>query len=1835
MRRSLLILAGVSALLGAVLTSGCGPGLIALGGGGTGTWFGLSGGDDEKKKKKDPPPPTTNVAPAVIVTGVSRGDSPISVSYTLLDANADPCSVEVQYSTGGAFQPCFAGAGGDGTTGLSSSASGVAHSFSWEFVADFGGPQHTSNVTVRVRANDGTLTGNWNELANLNVGNDAPTISNIQFTNYNGTLLFTFEVADENSDAASFELAYSIDQGQSFVPIDIDPISTGYELIGNPPTNLPTSPGGSAAQVIWNSNIQLLDYVGQMQLLFVPRDHPTGYADPTEGPGIVDGPYLLDNSINNPPVVSIITDLDGQLFVGKVPFQVALSDDEQDPAAVIVQYSIDNGVNWDPATLVNQFQPGVAGPFQTTVNPQVFDVVWDALADMNAPIGTYVNDFSNVLLLVVPADGSAGTPVVSSAFDVRGNTAPLVAGVSVLQDSGNIPIVITLQDSSADPCSLLLEYSTDGNSYTTLPTSSILFGDPDDMPSSSIGFASALVWDSTATFPNQNQATVFLRVTATDHPPSAPPILPAVIGAADLTGVAYVSLAFPVINDPSGTDPVNINIYTTDDQTPPNLTPTPVVTVKPDPTTPGIVYFDREITPSFALMQDTLWKILDSGPAWGTLETIAGGTLVHATGSVELNASVTTNDTIVIHDGLNEPVTFEFWDGGALGVDTVPILIAGMTTAEEFAQALAAAINGNTSVRIVATHQTGTGLINLQHEIACRLGNAGSADPGRGNAVDISSPQAIIASVTQMNGGAGTQRVRYVAPAVDPGKGFVDLICEIDHPSFWQTVRRAYRLYFGDPVGSVSITATNPNGATSVLVNGVVEFTGAVTPTTAPQHLTWEVVGGAVNGTISQTGRYQAPATHPTPNTITIRAFSVDPAIQPGTATLTIIPEPTSISVSAAQTGPLTLGQTRQYSSTVFPLTPAPGAPQNVDWRVVWNGTPWGGGNSNVGTITTSGFYTAPATLPNPPTVIIQAVSQVKPTVIGSYPQDLVAPAPTSFALSPSNVILFAGSAGQQFTPISFVPTNANQSVTWELSASVGTLSNGYYTPPATVPTQTQVTVTARSTADTLVTASALVTINTAASVIPGSITVTPASGLTYSAGVPIQFSHVVGPAGAPQSVQWSKVSGSNGSVSSTGLFTPTATTVDADVTLRCEATGHPTVFQLIDIVVTGDGRNWVDVNSVTMSRGSPNMVWDSFNDRLWMIGGHSPGTTTSAHDRTPLTLDTGPFTLGVGAPIGGITYGGTEPNTIAAAFDSHNKRIIAILGKGVGTQVEVWQADVQQTTPTWTQISYGSGGEAPTLGSGITYHCWFDEVLAEVHLMFNVGIIYRFDCGMVSPTKDQWKTRQFTSSTGNGPAVVELCGHSYDPTTRTHWFVGPANGTGSATMRVSKITSPVWSWSALSNSGGAAIPAIGIANPAVLFHANHLHVYSGKRVDTDAFLNTLYDVNVTSGTNAGWSIVAQGSEERPQPRGDAGFIEMPSNGFLLYGGEVGKGAFGDFWEFTLGQTNPAVFVPLDAENMRPQGRRDAAGVMANGFGYFYGGMCDHGPSADLWRMEWDGSKNSAVWTRLSPAGVRPPPLWGATMTYNPDMDLIFMLGGDRSDSTTPDLISTLYTYNPNSNVWTQVAAPGSSPGARRGAALCYDRDNERIWAFGGEAYSAPSVVKLNDLRYLSLGSGLPGTWTAVSGATGSVPDPRVNATMGWDEVKQRVLVVGGTISSGNTSLLYEYWPVGSATPNHWNSLVVNNGGSAEPIARSGAIWDPDRLRFIHAPATRRLAQAMVMATPGPAFQYLTDPPLGNNGSGSSGLFDDGIQTYYVVFGERNIGGRQVGTNTVRRVEFD
>lgn len=186
----------------------------------------------------------------------------------------------------------------------------------------------------------------------------------------------------------------------------------------------------------------------------------------------------------------------------------------------------------------------------------------------------------------------------------------------------------------------------------------------------------------------------------------------------------------------------------------------------------------------------------------------------------------------------------------------------------------------------------------------------------------------------------------------------------------------------------------------------------------------------------------------------------------PPTAKITVAVQPATASVL--------LGQSQQFQATVT---------GTADATVTWNVNGIAGGNSISGTISPSGLYTAPASIPSPPSATVTAVSQANPKDSGSATvtlQDSVA-----VSVLPSTASVPTGAA-QVFTAA--VSGAAGTGVTWSVNAiaggnaTLGTIiadnsTSAIYTAPIVIPSPASVTVTATSTADTSKSASATVTI--------------------------------------------------------------------------------------------------------------------------------------------------------------------------------------------------------------------------------------------------------------------------------------------------------------------------------------------------------------------------------------------------------------------------------------------------------------------------------------------------------------------------------------------------------------------------------------------------------------------------------------------------------------------------------------------------------------------------------------------------------------------------------------
>jgi len=166
------------------------------------------------------------------------------------------------------------------------------------------------------------------------------------------------------------------------------------------------------------------------------------------------------------------------------------------------------------------------------------------------------------------------------------------------------------------------------------------------------------------------------------------------------------------------------------------------------------------------------------------------------------------------------------------------------------------------------------------------------------------------------------------------------------------------------------------------------------------------------------------------------------------------------------------VGGTQQFTATVE---------NTSNTTVTWQVNAMTGGNATIGTISSSGLYTAPGAVPSSAAVTVTAVSQADATKSASAQVTVTAAAPVSITISPASATVAAGGT-QQFTAT--VENASNTAVTWQVNgvtggnATAGTISSsGLYTAPGAVPSPAAVTITAVSQADATKSASAQVTI--------------------------------------------------------------------------------------------------------------------------------------------------------------------------------------------------------------------------------------------------------------------------------------------------------------------------------------------------------------------------------------------------------------------------------------------------------------------------------------------------------------------------------------------------------------------------------------------------------------------------------------------------------------------------------------------------------------------------------------------------------------------------------------
>jgi len=223
-------------------------------------------------------------------------------------------------------------------------------------------------------------------------------------------------------------------------------------------------------------------------------------------------------------------------------------------------------------------------------------------------------------------------------------------------------------------------------------------------------------------------------------------------------------------------------------------------------------------------------------------------------------------------------------------------------------------------------------------------------------------------------------------------------------------------------ITSVSVSC-NP---TSVQTGQTSQCTATVTGTgNYSSSVTWS----ASAGSIYANGVFTAPATA---GTVTVTATSLQDTTKAGNATVTVtttLPTITSVSVSCNPTS-VQVGQTSQCTATVT-------GTGNYSSAVNWSVAGVQGGNSTVGTISTTGLYTVPSSVPSTNPVTVTATSVANTSESGSATVTVTA----ASSVITGNVMMDGQVVGSNLT---FSALNAD-GTTGSVLASTVTDSSGNY----------------------------------------------------------------------------------------------------------------------------------------------------------------------------------------------------------------------------------------------------------------------------------------------------------------------------------------------------------------------------------------------------------------------------------------------------------------------------------------------------------------------------------------------------------------------------------------------------------------------------------------------------------------------------------------------------------------------------------------------------------------------------------------------------------------------
>ncbi len=636
--------------------------------------------------------------------------------------------------------------------------------------------------------------------------------------------------------------------------------------------------------------------------------------------------------------------------------------------------------------------------------------------------------------------------------------------------------------------------------------------------------------------------------------------------------------------------------------------------------------------------------------------------------------------------------------------------------------------------------------------------------------------------------------------------------------------------------GTVTVTANGAPGPTNVTVT-LIAPTGAVLPSTPTVALSgtqqFSATGAtswtASAGSITSAGLFTAPSKVPTSGSaVTITATG------PGgsTSTTATLSTATPIVVSPA-TATVTLGKTQQFTAT--------GA---AGWTAA------------AGTISGTGLYTAPATMPASSAVTITVVNAAGST--GTASVTLAKPAAV-MAITPATASVQIG------TSLQFVSSGAT--TLWSVTSGAGVVSDtGYYTAPAKMPANTSVTLSATGPGGA---GTATITL-----IVGLPQTVSPAT-VAVSLGTTQQFT-------STGATSWTATAGT---ISSTGTYSAPAT-MPASSSVTISATG-PNGFGTATVTLINGAVQSISPNTISVTVGTTQQFtsvgatsWTATVGSVTSTGLYTApatlpantaasvtasgpnGSATAAITLTPPTAQT--ISPALATVILGNTLQFTSPGaskwTAVLGTISSTGLYTAPSGTLLGVDTITATGPLNSATASVTLVAVPSSS-AVAITTDNPLYGW--QVIP--------GATRRIHARVTNGTSNQ--VRWSYSAAGGATATLtpapspNILGAFVDVT---------VGSVGSACNNIGTATNPVFSSAATINliatsvddtTKSVTVP-INICNPPVQAYVSPFNVrlYSGQTINLQSWIWGAVNDNVT------WSVI--------QPSGGNGtFIAPPAGG--------------------------------------------------------------------------------------------------------------------------------------------------------------------------------------------------------------------------------------------------------------------------------------------------------------------------------------------------------------------